>query len=209
MKKLIYIGDPMCSWCYGFAPVISEIYNKYCDQIKFSVMLGGLYTGGSTFQDKKRIKFLRQTWQRISDFTGQPFNFSILDTEDWLYDTELASRAVVAVRRLNPGLTLDYFHEIQEQFYVHGEDMQSLHTFKKAVQGLGIDTDHFENEITSDDCIEETRQDFITAREFGVNGFPTILLNDAKGWGILNEVYQELNVIEPVLQNWLEMTSEV
>jgi len=24
-STLIYISDPMCSWCYGFAPEISEI----------------------------------------------------------------------------------------------------------------------------------------------------------------------------------------
>ena len=24
-RELIYFADPMCSWCYGFAPVISAI----------------------------------------------------------------------------------------------------------------------------------------------------------------------------------------
>ena len=27
-SKLYYFADPMCSWCYGFAPVMDRIYFK-------------------------------------------------------------------------------------------------------------------------------------------------------------------------------------
>jgi len=46
MKELIFIIDPMCSWCWGFHPVIEELRQKYTDTYKFSLVVGGLRTSG-------------------------------------------------------------------------------------------------------------------------------------------------------------------
>ncbi len=41
MNKLIYFGDPMCSWCYGFAPELKEIISNL-PEVEFQLILGGL-----------------------------------------------------------------------------------------------------------------------------------------------------------------------
>ena len=41
-KEIIYIGDPMCSWCYAFSPVIQRLFEKHKDESKMSLVLGGL-----------------------------------------------------------------------------------------------------------------------------------------------------------------------
>ena len=28
-KEIIYVGDPMCSWCWGFSPVLKRIEAEY------------------------------------------------------------------------------------------------------------------------------------------------------------------------------------
>jgi putative protein-disulfide isomerase len=43
---IIYVGDPMCSWCYGFAPEITELKEKLTDY-EFKLVLGGLRPGGT------------------------------------------------------------------------------------------------------------------------------------------------------------------
>ncbi|WIM05793.1 MAG: hypothetical protein OHM77_00460 [Candidatus Nitricoxidivorans perseverans] len=80
-----YIGDPMCSWCWGISPALKEV-STYCQirGLDFSVHVGGL----------------RHEWENIHRVTGQPFGFSVLDEAEFNYDTEPACRAVVAISRL-------------------------------------------------------------------------------------------------------------
>ena len=46
-KQLIYVADPMCSWCYGFAPVIAAIADAFRERLPISLLLGGLRAGNT------------------------------------------------------------------------------------------------------------------------------------------------------------------
>jgi len=73
--KLIYFGDPMCSWCYGFAPEIEKIAAKF-NAIDFEIVLGGLRPGGK--QTMAEMKdFLKQHWQEIEEQTFQKFSYEL------------------------------------------------------------------------------------------------------------------------------------
>jgi len=39
--KLIYIGDPMCSWCYGFGKELSEVMQSL-PELRLEIVVGGL-----------------------------------------------------------------------------------------------------------------------------------------------------------------------
>ena len=42
---LIYVMDPMCSWCYGFAPVIKRLVAEQEGTLQFKLVMGGLRPG--------------------------------------------------------------------------------------------------------------------------------------------------------------------
>jgi putative protein-disulfide isomerase len=42
---LWYFADPMCSWCWGFSPVIETLRDAYRDRMKIALVLGGLRPG--------------------------------------------------------------------------------------------------------------------------------------------------------------------
>ncbi len=42
---LIYFSDPMCSWCYGFSPVIDDIRRAFGRALPIRVVMGGLRPG--------------------------------------------------------------------------------------------------------------------------------------------------------------------
>ena len=42
-KELIYVADPMCSWCWGFSPVIDRITPMLRDRAAIRVLPGGDY----------------------------------------------------------------------------------------------------------------------------------------------------------------------
>jgi len=39
---LWYFADPMCSWCWGFSPVIETLRDEYRERMKTALVLGGL-----------------------------------------------------------------------------------------------------------------------------------------------------------------------
>jgi putative protein-disulfide isomerase len=84
-KEIIYIDDPMCSWCYGFSPIIQHLYKKYKDTVKMRLIVGGLHAGDNCIQTSERIQFLRDHWKEIGDRSGQPFKIDILKHEGWHY----------------------------------------------------------------------------------------------------------------------------
>lgn len=43
--EFVYVGDPMCSWCWGFAPALEELQDRY--DIPLRTVMGGLRTGPS------------------------------------------------------------------------------------------------------------------------------------------------------------------
>lgn len=120
-----YIGDPMCSWCWGISPTLIEVAS-YCQShgLNFSVHVGGLRPGGGDEWNSSFKAFLRHEWENIHRVTGQPFGFSVLDEAEFNYDTEPACRAVVAMKllRTSSQVVLAFFSSIQQQFYVKGSD---------------------------------------------------------------------------------------
>lgn len=40
LPRLYYFADPMCSWCYGFAPVIDKIRKVFGTQFDIRLVMG-------------------------------------------------------------------------------------------------------------------------------------------------------------------------
>ncbi len=168
------------------------------------MIVGGLYTGGTTYQTDERLAFLKDTWTQIGDLSGQEFDFSILDKKGGLYDTELACRAVVAMRRVQHDKIFEYFELLQKNFYAKGWDGQEEATYLKAAISLGLDGEVFMKDFRSDECIAETRGDFALVKQIGIGGFPTVLLRDEEGeLSLLTSGYQPLKAVEGRLKLYL------
>ena len=99
-KELILVVDPMCSWCWGFAPAVSSIREKYAERLSLAVVVGGLRAGNDKVMDDEAKGTIRHHWEDVNKATGQPFDFDFFKRDDFTYDTEPACRAVVTVRAL-------------------------------------------------------------------------------------------------------------
>ncbi len=61
--RLIYVMDPMCSWCWGFAPVAAALIAQAREAgVVTRVVPGGLRTGGSALDSSTR-KYILEHWQ--------------------------------------------------------------------------------------------------------------------------------------------------
>src|SRR5215510_13451553 len=74
--EMIYVADPMCSWCYGFAPVIDALAQRFEEELPLRLMLGGLRAGNSELMRAADKDYVRQAWIKVAAATGQPFDMS-------------------------------------------------------------------------------------------------------------------------------------
>jgi len=165
---LIHVGDPMCSWCYAFAPELRTILAE--TDLPIRVVMGGLFVGDRTVPlDASLRSYLYDTWGRVSEMSGQPVSYEKLSWHDWVYDTELACRAVVAARRRDETTALEVLDRLQAAFYSGDQDITN-----RDVLGSLLD---FDVELDEPDLIAATRSDFAEAKSLGAHGFPTLLLD--------------------------------
>ncbi|MBK8109154.1 MAG: DsbA family protein [Saprospiraceae bacterium] len=183
---LYYIGDPMCSWCYGFTNEWSA-FVAALPNVKFIYLMGGLRPDGT--ESMASLKdFLAEHWHEINQRTGMEFKFDILQN-DIVYNTEPACRAVACVKALFPSHTLSFFQRVQKSFYQYNNNPYATATYMSIVSDLGLDSDAFEKLFLSADGRKLVLQDFEKARELGANGFPTILVKAGDQYYTLTRGY--------------------
>lgn len=180
--KIIYFGDPMCSWCWGFSPQFDQLMETLGDEVTWEMYMGGLRPGTQTVMDDSMKKFLREHWIEIGEKTGQPFSLDLLDRDDFVYDTLPAAKAVVAIKDLHPNEAWSFFKDVQHAFYAKNEDPRLIETYLPLIKNRGWNVDEFTEFFQADSTLKKTWEEFSFARQLGVNGFPTVLMQTASRW---------------------------
>ncbi len=203
IDEMIYVGDPMCSWCWGAANEITQLKEMYGTEIPFKVILGGLRPGTTAPMQEKQKQFLKTHWEEIQEMTGQPFDFKILERNDFVYDTEPAARAVVSIRKINPAIEFDFFKAIQYQFYAKGKDTNLIETYLDVCEEYFIEPSDFEEVFNQESTREATSSEFDQSRSLGIVGFPTVLIRMGAKYQALARGYSTLEKMQAILKKWI------
>lgn len=175
--KLIYFGDPMCSWCYGFSPEMSEALDSLSESVDFQLVMGGLRPYNTeTMADLG--DFLKGHWEDVNKRSGQPFRYDILKDKTFVYDTEPACRAVVLMRALKPESEFEFFKRVQTEFYQENKNTNLTETYAALAEEFGLDKTDFAKKFESDEWKEKVKKDFTYSQTIGVRSFPTIVLQN-------------------------------
>lgn len=204
MNRLIYIADPMCSWCHGFTPTITKLAQHYQAQLSFSIIMGGLRPGGHTPWDQKMKDFLRHHWEEVASKTGQPFTYDLLERDHFKYDTEPSCRAVCVVRDMAPAKTFVFFKAIQYAFYFLNNDPNELDFYWPICEELDIDVTEFTTKFKSDAYRERTKLDFTHSRQLGVKGFPTLLMIKGEEVHVVSPGFAEFDQLQERIDGLLK-----
>lgn len=177
---LWYLADPMCSWCWGFTPTIETLRDEFRDRARIALVLGGLRPGETTPMTASARDDILHHWHAVHERTGQPFRFDAAPPEGFVYDTEPACRAVVTVGGLDPTLIFAMFKAIQSGFYAEGRDVTQSSTLADLAAGLGVGRDLFLHTFNSDIARHRTQAHFKQARQAGITGFPSLILQEGE-----------------------------
>jgi putative protein-disulfide isomerase len=202
--QLVYFADPMCSWCYGFGPVIAALAEKFEDRLPLSLVMGGLRAGNTVAMTAQDKDYIRNAWTRVGAATGQPFDMAFFDRESFTYDTEPACRAVVTARRLMPRMALPFKARISRAFYAENRDMTAAEEIADVAEEAGFDRAAFSAAFAAPETQNETFRDFLTAQELGIRGFPTLIAgSEEKGYALLTNGYRPYDDLAEPLERWL------
>ncbi|WEZ89928.1 DsbA family protein [Pseudomonas sp. NyZ480] len=201
--RLLYVMDPMCSWCWGFAPVAEALIAQAREAgVPTRVVPGGLRTGGSALDASTR-KYILEHWQAVADATGQPFRFDGAMPDGFVYDTEPACRALVTARELDAERVWPLLALIQRSFYEQGVDVTRAPQLVELAEQVGFDRERFAQHFASHDVRAATAADFSWVQDLGIAGFPTLLAERNGQLALLTNGYQPLGRLQPLLGRWL------
>lgn len=202
-QRLIYIMDPMCSWCWGFAPVIDAIQQAYPD-LPLHLVAGGLRPGVTDPMQDSARQALTEHWQAVGRTSGQPILTPDVLPAGFIYNTEPACRALVVARELEPDRVWSLVKAIQSAFYTRAEDVTQCSLLSDLAEQVGYPRSRFSKAFVADSAQLAVAADFSWVGDLGISGFPTLLAERDGMLALLANGYQPAEVILPLLQRWVE-----
>ena len=182
-NSLVYVGDPMCSWCYGFGVPLHQLLEQL-PGVPLAVVLGGLRAYNKEVMPDALKATLHHHWEEVTKRSGKPFGKGQFDREGYIYDTEPACRAVVTLRTHAAEQTLAMYHAIQHAFYAEGRDITQTSVLADIWESLinslpssqiNFSRDDFVKAFESDIIKTQTRNDFAMVQQWGIRGFPALI----------------------------------
>ncbi len=182
-NSLVYVGDPMCSWCYGFGVPLHQLLEQL-PGVPLAVVLGGLRAFNQEVMPETLKSTLHHHWSEVTKRSGKPFGTGQFDREGFIYDTEPACRAVVTIRAHAAEHTLAMYHAIQHAFYAMGRDITQTSVLadvwqelvdSKILGDVEFSSSGFIEAFESDSIKTQTRNDFAMVQQWGIRGFPALI----------------------------------
>ena len=211
--SLVYVGDPMCSWCYGFGLELSTALVQR-PEVRLEIVTGGLRAGGTEVLDDAGKRFRLFHWAKVEAATGLPFNRdALMARQGFVYDTEPACRAVVAARMAAPAADLlTVFRAIQTAFYVDGLDTTAREVLVPvvtvALQAQGFAAEGLEGLFDAQATRQAAQEDFAQARRWGISSFPALVVREGGQWARLVDGFAKAPALVAAMDRWMHRMRE-
>jgi putative protein-disulfide isomerase len=201
--KLIYAGDPLSAWCYGFGKELAAFTRRH-PELPLEIVAGGMRPLADCMNSDAARRYQLAEWERVAYNSGLPFGRHVPGTRPLrALDHEPACRAVtIAARLASPGTVLAVFRALQHAHFAASLDLADplvLANLCAAVlrdQGVAIDAGSFHGMWSGADAVRSTRAGFSRLRAMGVHNFPTLLLDKGAGLLELSAGYAHQEVLE-------------
>ncbi|RDX35647.1 DsbA family protein [Kangiella sp. HD9-110m-PIT-SAG07] len=181
--KLFYFHDPMCSWCWGFAPTWQRLQDRINSELnhklKIEYILGGLAPDSDEPMPLELQQTLQSYWRRIEQMLGTEFNHDFWAKCQPRRSTYPACRAVIAAGK--QGKEKAMIRAIQEAYYLKAKNPSDYSTHVDLAQNINLNEKAFAQDIHSDKTNEELHRQIQLHRSLPSNGFPSLVIEYEKG----------------------------
>jgi len=175
---LYYVHDPMCSWCWGFKPVLKQLESNLPAEIKIEYLLGGLAPDTNFPMPDNMRSQIKSTWQRIQEvIPGTQFNYDFWDRCTPKRSTYPSCRAVLAAAKQNHNKSFEMLAAIQEAYYLHALNPSEISILRQLAKNIGLNIESFNEDVESEEINKQLSAEISMTRSLGVDSFPSLVLN--------------------------------
>jgi len=179
---LIYVHDPMCSWCWGFEPTRQKIFEAVEERMQIRRMVGGLAPDSDAPMPAAMRSMLQQAWHRIEQtIPGTKFNFEFWEKCSPRRSTYPANRAVIAAREQGDEYDSKMTARIQRAYYLEAKNPSDNSTLIELAADIGLDSERFSASLVADSTQEQLSTEIQATREMGIDSFPSLAVLKAGG----------------------------
>lgn len=179
MTELIYVHDPMCSWCWAFRPVWKELQSQLPDSLPVLRWVGGLAPDSDQAMTEQTRQMISNTWKTIEQqVPGTMFNHDFWHKAEPRRSTYPACRAVIAAREQSAEEAM--LEALQEAYYLRAMNPSDTTTSLQLARELGLDVDAFEKSLLSPQTHQALLNEIESARRIGGNSFPSLFVRQGK-----------------------------
>jgi putative protein-disulfide isomerase len=175
---LIYIYDPMCSWCWGYQAtwqlLQENLLKSLSDTLDIQYFVGGLAPDSDELMPEAIQMFLQKTWHKINQQLGTEFNFDFWQICQPRRSTYPACRAVIAARE--QACEQEMLLAIQQGYYLQAKNPSNNNVLIEFAASIGLDVELFTQALTSDRVNQQLSSEISTTRNLPSNGFPSLVL---------------------------------
>jgi putative protein-disulfide isomerase len=206
---LHHVVDPMCSWCFGFAPHWAELrarLNAHPSPPEVRLVMGGLAPDSDEPMEAAMREYVRGAWRAVEERTGVRFEWSFWERCTPRRSTYPACRAVLVAEHLQPGAGPAMFEALQRAYYEEARNPSDTDTHAALAAELDppLDAARFEELLASEEAHRLLEADLDERRRLRVTSFPSLVLERdgaahpvLAGFATADEVWARL---EPLLR---------
>jgi len=181
--RLYYVMDPMCAWCYAFAPELEEFLKKHTF-LEVDWIMGGLAPDNHHPMDENLKQTISSYWHDIEKRTRVTFNhhFWILNTP--YRSTYPACRAIIAAESLKAKSAHQMVKSIQSAYYLEAKNPSLDETLVACASSIGLDKSQFLKVFTSQETEQRFQKHLHLTYQLQARAFPALFYVNEK-----NEIY--------------------
>ncbi|WP_338815127.1 DsbA family protein [Bernardetia sp. Wsw4-3y2] len=209
--KLIYIYDALCGWCYGFAPAMRDFYQNHKNDFEtIDVISGGMITGERIGAIGEVAPYIKTAYKDVENRTGvkfgEKFLKDILEEGSAIFTSIPPSIALSVFKKEtqeNPQLAgeknekvLHFAEELQSLIYFDGIEPKDYSKYGELATKYGLDKTDFVEKMNHSDYEKLAQKDFQLSQDFGVSGFPTLIIQKDEEYYLFARGFVDLAELE-------------
>jgi putative protein-disulfide isomerase len=174
---LYYAHDPMCSWCWGFGPVLQDLCGRLPAQLRQQRLLGGLAEDTDEVMPLDQQQRIQATWQRIEQtIPGIHFNFEFWQRCRPRRSTWATCRAVIAARAQGEAFDKAMTRAIQQAYYLQARNPSDTDTLVELAGELQLDVPAFRQALDADETVHQLDREMLQCEQLRIGSFPALVL---------------------------------
>ena len=207
--KLVYYYDPLCGWCYGFSSVMSQVNEKYGDQLEIEVVCGGLFLGNRSGPVNRVAPHIKSgAYKSVELRTGVVFGKSFLNDifgeGKMILNSLPPTIALSIVKEKYPNQQLKFAELLLKAVYSDGIDPTDVDALSTYAVQVGLDKEEFKVMMADVRYKKAAKKEFDTFNNSQYAGMPSVVLVKEGKENLISHGYVGFKKLESKLDSLIK-----